>query len=169
MDVGVVIQFLSPCVEGLYEGGHCSQVLFVCRQLKESLCRRVMEKGIQVLLVAEDDWPEFGRDGKNDMEISAVDHLGSPGVDPLFLQHRLAVRTVTVTAGIVVGHLMAAGITDADITSKSARFACHDGEGCLFLHKRNIMLPGIVFPGSPEYLLDGEIRHCCYPPSCPRG
>ena len=55
-------------MEDLYEGGHCAQVLLVCRQLKESLSRRVMEKGIQVLLVAEDDLSEFGRDGKNDME-----------------------------------------------------------------------------------------------------
>ena len=118
MDMGVVIQFLPPCVEDLYDRRHCSQVLFVCRQLKESLCRRVVEKGIQVLLVAGDDWPEFGRDGENDMKICAVDHLGPPGVDPLFLQHRLAVRTVTVAAGIVVGHLMAAGITDTDIAAE---------------------------------------------------
>jgi hypothetical protein len=76
---------------------------------------------------------------------------------------------MAVAAGIIVCHMMAAGITDADITSKCAGFACHDGERRFFLDKGDIMPAGILLPESFKDLLDGAVRHYQTLPFCPEG
>ena len=60
--------------------------------------------------------------GEDDMEVRGIDDFGTAFIHPDFLIDGLAVRTVTVSAGIIVYICMAAVGTDSEIVAESAGF-----------------------------------------------
>lgn len=128
-----------------------------------------MEKGVQEGLVGIDQWVKLCRDGEDHMEIGGVDDLGLAGVDPQLFQKCLAVRAVTVAAGIVVEVHVAAVRADGDVAAQLSGLAGHDGGSGLFLHGGGRKGRGIRFPCVVKDLLDLKPVHAASLPSGQRG
>lgn len=119
----MVEKFLVPGMEDLDDTGLCAEVLFIGGQFQEGLGTASVEKAVEELLVAVNERVKFMRECKDHMEVRGVDDLGPAPVDPDFLKDGLAVRAVTVAAGIIVEiHVSALGAL-ADITSEFSGFA----------------------------------------------
>ena len=73
------------------------------------------------------------RKGKYHMKIRSIDHLSAAFIYPDLLIDRLAIRAVTVTAGIIVEFCMSAVRTLGDVDAKFAGFAVLDSPGNLKL------------------------------------
>lgn len=82
-----------------------------------------MEEAVEELLVAVNEGGKLMWKCKDHMKVRNVDDLGPALVHPDFLKEGLAVRAVTVAAGIIVEiHMSALGAL-ADVTSEFSGFA----------------------------------------------
>ena len=61
-----------------------------------------MQKIIEGLLVAVDQWVQFMRKGEYHMKIRGIDHLSPTFVHPDLLVDGLAVGTAAVSAGVIM-------------------------------------------------------------------
>ena len=118
----VVIQLLVPGMEDLDDAGSCAEELMVCGKFQERIGTASMEEAIKERLIAIKQGVEFMGQGKNDMEVRGIDDFGTPPIHPDFLIDSLAVRAVTVSAGIIVDFGISAVGTDREIAAKPAGF-----------------------------------------------
>jgi len=85
-------------------------------------------------LVLQGDLGNPLRYGKDDMKISNVKKFGLSVMDPLGARQGLAFWTVTVRTGVVPDALVAAPVTDLDVTAESGGAAhfnrCHHASLC---------------------------------------
>lgn len=98
----MVKQLLVPCVEYLDDTGGCAEELFIRGKFQKGFSAAFMEEAIKKFLVTVDEGVEFMGQGKNDMEVRGIDDFGPATIDPAFFLYSLAVRAVTVFAGIIV-------------------------------------------------------------------
>lgn len=68
--------------------------------------------------------------GKDHMEVRGIDYFGTAFIHPDFFINGLAIRTVTVTAGIIVYFGMPTFRADTDVTATFLRFAADNSMGC---------------------------------------
>lgn len=128
-----------------------------------------MEEGVQEGLVCIDQGVKLCRDGEDHMEIGGADDLGLAGVYPQLLGKGLAVRAVTVAAGIAVEVHVAAVGADGDVAAQLPGLAGHDGGSGLFLHRGGRKGRSIRFPRVVKDLLDPKPVHAASLPSGQRG
>lgn len=88
-----------------------------------------MEKPVEKLLVAQEQWVQFMRKGENHMEVGSIDDFCPAFVHPDFLIHSLAVGAAAVAAGVLVELHMSAFGAFADVNAKPAGFTGEDGTG----------------------------------------
>lgn len=133
VDMGMVIKFLPPGMQHLYESRHSAEIFPVSRQFHKGPGGRIMEKGVKELLVGINKRVEFSRNGKNDMKVCPVNDFRTAGIYPELFKDSLAVRAVPVAAGVVMDFLVPALIADGDVAAEGAGFTGHDGQGGPFL------------------------------------
>ena len=159
----MVIQFLAPCMKDLDDAGRCAEILFISSKLKKRLGTASVQGRVQELLVGREDGIQFSRNGKNDMKVRGIYHLGSAAVDPNLFEDCLTVRTVAVSAGVCVHVGKAAFVTGLDVISKPARLAVHDAKGSLFLDSIRPERPAEILPAVVKYTRDPGISHSYHP------
>lgn len=117
----------------LYDAGGGPKVFLISRQLEERFCTTSVQQFIKDLLVTVDERVEFVGQGEDYMEIGGIYNFSPSFVDPDLFVNCLAVRAVTVAAGIVMDPGIAAVRTKAYVITKAAGPACKDCSRCFFL------------------------------------
>lgn len=120
--VDMVKELLVPGMEDLDDAWGRAKELIIGGEFQEGLGTAFMEEAVKKLLVAIEKGIEFMGQGKNDMEVRGIDDFGTPLIHPDFLIDSLAVRAVTVSAGIIVDFGISAVGTDREIAAKPAGF-----------------------------------------------
>lgn len=92
-----------------------------------------MEKPVEKLLVAQEQWVQFMRKGENHMEVGSIDDFCPAFVHPDFLIHSLAVGAAAVAAGIIVEFRMPAVRALGNIDSEFSGFTVQDRLGSFAL------------------------------------
>ena len=163
------VELLSPGMEYLYDARDSAEEFLVGGQFQQGLCRTSVEEGIQEVPVGKEEDIELCRDGKDYMKIRCIDDLSLSGIYPDLFQKCLAVRTVTVAAGIMMEGHMPAVVTYTDITAKLPGLTGHEGGGSFPLYKGGRKGSSVVLPGVVKDLLDLKPVHGEHLPSCQRG
>ena len=101
VDMWVKLQVLPPCMKDRSNARLPAQMLPALAKLHHSLCAGLEQQIIHELPVSEKERIQLRRHGKNGMEITGVQKLCPPVVQPVFLCHRLALVAMPVAAGIV--------------------------------------------------------------------
>src|SRR6516164_6595766 len=117
MNVWVVQQVLSPCVQYTEEADLGSQMFWIGSNGAQRLRRRPKQDVVNHCLVLECDNLDLHRHGEHDVEIRHVEQLRLPVRNPLGARQALALRTVPVTARVVRDALMAAFATTFYMTT----------------------------------------------------
>ena len=74
------------------ESGCSSQMGLVSGQLHDRFRDRMEKQGIQLLLVAVDQWVQFSGAGENDVIVINIQHMFVPGIDPELVRQGLTHR-----------------------------------------------------------------------------
>ena len=109
------------------------------------------------------------RQGKDHMEIRGIDNFSAAAVHPDLFIDRLAVGTITVPAGIIVGLRMSAFGADADIAAAFFGFTSEDGVSCFPLHFGLVVFFTEAVIRSTEDILYHEVRHGYHLPAGQKG
>ena len=126
-----------------------------------------MQKGIEKLLIAVKQGIQFMGKRKYHMKVRRVNHLSTTFVHPELLVDGLAVRAVSVSAGVIVEFQMAAVRALGNVYPKIPGFAVEDSPGSFSLNIRQ--MAGFFSKGqirSLPDLLDFRISHGTSLPSC---
>lgn len=118
----MVKKFLVPGMENLDDAGSCAEEHMVCGKFQERIGTASMEEAVKERLVTIEQEVEFMGQGKNDMEVRGIDDFSPAVINPEFFLDSLAVRAVTVFAGIIVYFHMAAVGTDREIATELTGF-----------------------------------------------
>lgn len=119
-----------------------------------------MKKTIQELLVAVNEGIEFMGQGKDHMEVRCVNDFCPAFIHPNLLGNSLTVRTVTVTAGVVMEFHMSAVHTPDHIDSKFSGFTVQDGTGSFPADVRlERVLTAVLRIGLFKYFPDPVFTH----------
>ena len=166
MHMHMIEHFLIPGMDGLYDTGRCTEVLFARREFQKGPGAASVEQSIEELLVTVDKAVQLMGKSKDDMEIRRIYHFSPPLIHPDFLIHSLAVGAVAVAAGIVMEFGMPAVGALGNVDAKGTGFTAHDGTGCFFLDIR-LEQPGRIkiFIGKIPDLLDIKPGHRKHLPS----
>jgi hypothetical protein len=110
------------------------------------------------------------RKGKDHMKVRGVNDFSPAFVHPDLFVDNLTVRTVTVTAGIVMEFQMTAVRTLGNVHTQSARLTVHDSSGSFFLDIRLERTRSTVIRirRVPDLVYFGII-HVRHLPSCQKG
>lgn len=120
--VYMIKEFLVPGMEELDDAGCCTKELLIGGKFQKRIGTASMKEAMKKGLVAIEQRIEFMGQGKNDMEVRGIDDLSPAIIDPEFFLNSLAVRAVTVTAGIIVYFSMAAVGTDREVAAELTGF-----------------------------------------------
>ena len=169
--VYVVIEFLVPCVEYLYDAGDRTEMPFVSGKFQECLRTAPVEETVEQRLVCIKERIELMGKRKDHVEVRGVDDLGPALVHPDFLLHGLAVRAAAVLTGAGAHECVPAGVAAAKAEAELPGLAGKDVEGGPALGGGLEMAGGTEvlvgeFPDTP----DGEVSQGTHPlPSGRRG
>lgn len=110
------------------------------------------------------------RKGKDHMKVRGVNDFSPAFVHPDRFVDSLTVRTVTVTAGIVMEFQMTAVRTLGNVNTQSVRLTVHDSSGSFFLDIRLERTRSTVIRirRVPDLVYFGII-HVRHLPSCQKG
>ena len=92
-----------------------------------------MEKPVEKLLVAQEQWVQFMRKGENHMEVGGIDDFCPAFIHPDLFEDSLAVGAVAVAAGIIVEFRMPAVRALGNIDSEFSGFTVQDRLGSFAL------------------------------------
>ena len=92
-----------------------------------------VKKPIQKFLVTVNEWIQSMRYSKHHVKIRCFNYLSSAFINPYFLQNGLAVRTVTVTAGIIMNLSVSAVRAPAKVKTEFSGLTFKNGISCLCL------------------------------------
>lgn len=81
---------------------------------------------------------------KNHMKVGRVNDFSSALINPDFFLYSLTVRTVTVTAGIIMNFYMSTIRTLTDVIAKVSGFAVQDRMSSFHLDIRQVMILGAI-------------------------
>ena len=170
MHVDMVKELLVPGMKYLYDTGDSTKIFFVCRQFQKRFGTTFVQETIKKFLVAVDQGIEFMGQGKDYVEVSGVNDFRPASVYPDFLKDSLTVRTVAVSAGIVVKISMSAVLAYAYVAAEFSGFTVKDGMGSFPLDIR-LMISGRteVLIRKIPYLLDLGIMHASVLPYGQKG
>ncbi len=168
--VHMVLKLLIPCMENLDNPGGCPEPPLIRGQFQKCLGAASVQETIQKLLVAVNKRVELMRKREHHMKVGRVYYLRPSMVHPDFFQDCLTVRTVVVTAGVVMNLHMPAVTTLTYVIAQFSRFAVQDGMCSLLLNLRQIMiLSRISLVRMFKYLPDFEATHGKHLPDGQRG
>lgn len=106
------------------------------------------------------------RKGKDHMKVRGVNDFSPAFVHSDLFVDSLTVRTVTVTAGIVMEFQMTAVRTLGNVNTQFARLTVHDSSGSFFLDIRLERTRSTVIRiRTLPYLLDLQVTHAAHLPS----
>ncbi len=163
--VYMVAEFLVPGMEDLDNAGCRPEIFLIRRQFQKRSGTASVKKPVEELLITVNQGIEFMGKGKYHMEVRGIDDLSPALIHPDFLLHSLAVRAVTVTAGIIMDFHVSTVRTLAQIETKPAGFTVYNGMGGFPLYIHQVMpLCRIVIKGMFKYLPDFVITHGIYLP-----
>lgn len=101
MNMRMERKILSPCMKYSSQTNCCAEIFGVGGKLLDGLGDTAKHEIVHVFLVAVNDGIQFLRQCKNNVEISHVQQIRLPAVNPPLFGKGLAFRTMAVTAGIV--------------------------------------------------------------------
>ena len=134
MQVGMMKQVLSPGMKHSEESDLRPQMLGVRGDGLEGFGGRSKENVIDHRLVLIGDGGIFSGHGEDDVEILGGKELSLPFFEPLFSGQRLALGTVAISARVVGGTFMAAGVTSLQMAAEGGGAAelnsIHDASLC---------------------------------------
>ena len=160
MHMYMVGQLLVPGVEHLYDPRYCTEPLFIGGQFQKCFSAAPVKKTIQELLVAVNERIELMGQGKDHMEVRRVNDFCPAFVHPDLFENSLTVRTVTVTAGVVMEFHMAAVRTPAHIDSKFSGFTVQNGTDSFPADVRlERILTAVLRIGVFKYFPDSVFTH----------
>ena len=105
------------------------EIFLIRRQFQKRSGTASVKKPVEELLITVNQGIEFMGKGKYHMEVRGIDDLSPALIHPDFLLHSLAVRAVTVTAGIIMDFHVSTVRTLAQIETKPAGFTVYNGMG----------------------------------------
>jgi hypothetical protein len=114
-------QRLSPAVQHGEEADLRAEMLGIGRDGASRLGRRTKQDAVDPRFVLEGDGRAVGRHGEDDVEILAVEDLGSPARDPGGARQRLTLGTVPIPAGVVRDALVPTGVALFDMSAEGGR------------------------------------------------
>lgn len=106
--VYMVLKLLIPCMQNLNDSRSCAKPFLIRRQFQKCFGTAFVQEAIQKFLVAVNKGVEFMRERELNMKVGRVYYLRPALVYPYFFQDSLTVRTVAVTAGVVMNLYMPA-------------------------------------------------------------
>src|SRR2546428_7294425 len=127
MQMGMKKQSLTPTVEYSKKADLGTQVLGIGSDGGQGLGGGTEENVVDGPLVLQGDIGNLFGHCKDNVKIGNVEKLGLSVLNPLGARQGLAFGTVTVGAGIVPEALVAATVTDFDMTAESGRAAPFNG------------------------------------------
>jgi hypothetical protein len=101
-------KILSPGVQNGCMPDFCSQILLVSGQFLLGFRHAAKQQIVATLLVTVNQRIQFLRNGKHDMEISNIQQIRLPRINPAFFCESLALWAVAIAAGIVGRPLISA-------------------------------------------------------------
>lgn len=81
----MVIQFLVPGMEDLYDAGGGAEIFFIGGQLKQGFGTAFVQKAVKKPLVAVNEGIQFMGERKHHMKVRGINDLGPAFIDPDFL------------------------------------------------------------------------------------
>ena len=108
------------------EANFSTEVLGVGSDSAQGLRRGTEENAVNHLFVLIGEGGNLFRYGEDDVEILSGKEFSMPVLEPLGAGEGLAPGAVTITAGVVRGALMAAGVTLLQVTAQGGRPAEFD-------------------------------------------
>src|SRR5208283_48547 len=124
---GSVTSFVPTCVYA-EEADLCAQMFWIGGDGAQRLRRCPEQDAVNHCLVLERDSLDLPRHGEHDVEIRHVKQLRLPVRNPLGACQALALRTVSVTTGVVRDALMAAFAATLNVTAECCRAAALDSD-----------------------------------------
>src|ERR1041385_6302099 len=123
MEVGMVVQVLTPGVQHRDDADLGAEVLGISRNGSQRLGRRPEQDGIDRGFVLERDLGDGRRYREDDMEVRYWQQLGLPGGEPVGARLPLAFRAMAVSAGVVGAADEPARCADLGMTTQFRRSA----------------------------------------------
>ena len=105
-----------------------------------------MKQGIQQFLIGIDKRTQLCRDGEDHMKVVSIDQLAAAPVNPELFQDRLAVRAVSVAAGVCMKLQTAAFPASADVVTECPGLTVHNAVSGFFLLFRWLEMPAVTIP-----------------------
>jgi hypothetical protein len=99
----------------------------VAAELQQCLADGLEEDGEHHLLVAEDQGVEGMRQGKDRVEVPHGQEIRNACLEPALFRERLALRAMTVAAGVVDRTFVTAGIAAFEVAALMRRSTRRDG------------------------------------------
>jgi hypothetical protein len=127
MQMGMKQQVLPPGVKDSQEADLGSQMFGISADGAQGFSRRAEKNAVQHLFVLVGDGGDLFRHGEDNVEVFDGQQFGLAVFEPLGAGERLALGTVPVSAGVVGGALVAAGVTLLQVAAQSGGTAEFDG------------------------------------------
>jgi hypothetical protein len=123
MQMRMIEQLLPPGVQHGEEADLGTEVLGIGGDRTQGLRGRAEQDVVDGCLVVIGDRRDRLRHGEHDVEIRRVQQLGTAALQPGRLGQGLALRAVTIAAGVVCNTLVAARVTLCGMTAERYRSA----------------------------------------------
>src|SRR5712691_6073107 len=143
MQVGVMVQLLTPGVEDGEAADLGSEMLGVPGDVLERLSDRAKEQPIEEARVLERQRPEGMRQGKDHMAVGGLEDLALPGGEPRGLGRAVTFGTAAVAAGVIRLRFVSTVVALRDMASESSGTAEGDGpQGPVLLAREGLAIAG---------------------------
>lgn len=162
MEVRVEPEVLSPRMEDGGETDLGSEVLLVAGDGLERLCCGTEEHAVHEALVAEGERTKLVGESEDDMEVMDGQEPCFSFVEPLGLFEALALRTVTITAGVVGDADVPAGVARILVTSERCGATVFDAPEDSLLAARESVASSKLLTVLAEYVRDLDPRPGSY-------
>ena len=147
-------QVLSPGVQEGGDGELGAQMTGVASEAVKGLLRRAEEKLVEQAAVVEDQLIELVGQGEDHMKVADRKEQCALRLEPLRSREALALRAVSIAAGVVGDACGAAAVAGVEVPAQSRRSAPLDGPHCSILGFGEPVLAAVVLAVSAKDLCD---------------
>jgi hypothetical protein len=159
MQMGMILQVLSPGVKYSKKADFCAKMSCVSSNSLEGLGGSTKENIVDYFFVLIRDGCDFMGHGKHNVKVWDWKEFGLPIFKPVCAGKRLALGAVSVSAGVIGGALVAAGITVIHVAAKGGCTTALNGihHASLRMRKRSCVLLAVCRTITAKYIRHFEV------------